>query len=222
MVVEKAYAKINLGLEVVRKREDNYHDLDMVMTSISLWDELYFDELSVDRIEIDCDKMKDIKLENNLIYKAAMLIKKQFNIDKGLKIKVIKNIPEQAGLGGGSADAAATLRALNTLWKLGLSLDELAKLAIEIGSDVPFCIYNKTARVSGKGGVLEFIDEVPFLNLILVIPPFKASTADVFNSFKIHRRNKGKIEKLIKAIESKDIDDISDNLFNDLEYSYFL
>lgn len=221
MVVEKAYAKINLGLEVVRKREDNYHDLDMVMTSISLWDELYFDELSVDRIEIDCDKMKDIKLENNLIYKAAMLIKKQFNIDKGLKIKVIKNIPEQAGLGGGSADAAATLRALNTLWKLGLSLDELAKLAIEIGSDVPFCIYNKTARVSGKGGVLEFIDEVPFLNLILVIPPFKASTADVFNSFKIHRRNKGKIEKLIKAIESKDIDDISDNLFNDLEYSYF-
>lgn len=221
MVVEKAYAKINLGLEVERKREDSYHDLAMVMTSISLSDELYFEEISQNKIVIDCDKMNHIELEKNLIYKAANLIKTRFNILKGVKVRVIKNIPEQAGLGGGSADAAATLRGLNSLWNLGFSLDDLAKLGIELGSDVPFCIYNKTAKVTGKGELIEFIDEVPFLNLILVIPPFKSSTVDVFNSFKIHGRNKGKINKLINAIKEKDIDEISDNLFNDLEYSYF-
>lgn len=221
MVVEKAYAKINLGLEVERKREDSYHDLAMVMTSISLSDELYFEEISQNKIVIDCDKMNHIELEKNLIYKAANIIKTRFNILKGVKVRVIKNIPEQAGLGGGSADAAATLRGLNSLWNLGFSLDDLAKLGIELGSDVPFCIYNKTAKVTGKGELIEFIDEVPFLNLILVIPPFKSSTVDVFNSFKIHGRNKGKINKLINAIKEKDIDEISDNLFNDLEYSYF-
>lgn len=221
MVVEKAYAKINLGLEVERKREDSYHDLAMVMTSISLSDELYFEEIAQNRIVIDCDKMNHIELEKNLIYKAANIIKTRFNILKGVKVRVVKNIPEQAGLGGGSADAAATLRGLNSLWNLGLSLEELAKIGIELGSDVPFCIYNKTAKVTGKGELIEFIDEVPFLNLILVIPPFKASTADVFNSFKIHGRNKGKINKLITAIQKRDIDEISDNLFNDLEYSYF-
>lgn len=221
MVVEKAYAKINLGLEVVRKREDSYHDLAMVMTSISLSDELFFEEKEADVIVIECDAMKHIQLEDNLIYKAAKIIKSRYNIKKGVKVKVVKNIPEKAGLGGGSADAAATLRGLNKLFNLNLSLDELAKIAIELGSDVPFCIYNKTAKVTGKGEVIEFIDEVPYLNLILIFPPFKASTKDVFNSFKIHGRNKGKINSLIEAIRSKDLDDICNNIFNDLEYSYF-
>lgn len=221
MVVEKAYAKINLGLEVVRKREDSYHDLAMVMTSISLSDELFFQEIDKDVIIIESDAMKHIKLEDNLIYKAALTLKDRFGIKKGVKIKVIKNIPEKAGLGGGSADAAATLRGLNNLFNLNLSLDDLAKIAIEIGSDVPFCIYNKTAKVTGKGEVIEFIADVPYLSLILVFPPFKASTKDVFNSFKIHGRNKGKIDSLIEAIKSRELDDICDNIFNDLEYSYF-
>src|SRR5690554_6770565 len=128
MVVERAYAKINLGLEVERKREDSFHDLAMVMTNISLSDELYFEELDKDVIKIDSEKMAHINLEDNLIYKAAKLIKDRYNIKKGVNIKVVKNIPEQAGLGGGSADAAATLRGLNKLFKIGLSLDDLAKL----------------------------------------------------------------------------------------------
>src|SRR5690554_1690290 len=192
MVVEKAYAKINLGLEVLNKREDSYHDLAMIMTSISLSDELYFEEIDQNKIIIDCEKMSHIVLESNLIYIAAKLIKERFEINKGVKIRVVKNIPEKAGLGGGSADAAATLRGLNTLWNLGQSLDDLAKLAIEIGSDVPFCIYNKTAKVTGRGENIEFIDDVPYLNLLLVFPHFKASTKDVFNSFRIHGRNRGK------------------------------
>src|SRR5690554_767507 len=221
MVVEKAYAKINLGLEVLNKREDSYHDLAMIMTSISLSDELYFEEIDQNKIIIDCEKMSHIVLESNLIYIAAKLIKERFEINKGVKIRVVKNIPEKAGLGGGSADAAATLRGLNTLWNLGQSLDDLAKLAIEIGSDVPFCIYNKTAKVTGRGENIEFIADVPYLNLLLVFPHFKASTKDVFNSFRIHGRNRGKLGKLISAIKTRDIDDISNNLFNDLEYSYF-
>ncbi len=221
MIVEKAYAKINLGLEVIRKREDNFHELAMVMTTISLSDELFFLLDEKGHINIDCEKMSHIPFEANLIYKAAKMLQERFNVTKGALIRVTKNIPEQSGLGGGSADAAATLRGLNELWELGLSLDELAILGAEIGSDVPFCIYNKTAKVTGRGEILEFIDDVPYLNLILVFPQFKASTKDVFNNFKIHYRNKGKLEKLIKAISSKDIGEISDNLFNDLEYSFY-
>ena len=221
MIVEKAYAKINLGLEVVRKREDSYHELAMVMTSISLSDELYFEDDDTNKIKIDCEKMNHIGLENNLIYKSAILLKERYGIKKGVKIKVVKNIPEQAGLGGGSADSAATLRGLNQLWGLGLELDELASLGFELGSDIPFCIYNKTAKVTGTGEIIEFIDDVPYLNLILAFPNFKVSTAEVFKNFIIHGRNKGKINKLISSISSRDIDDICNNLFNDLEYSYY-
>ena len=221
MIVEKAYAKINLGLEVLRKRDDNFHELAMVMTTISLADELYIEEVAKRGIYIESDQMKNIALEDNLIYKAAKLLIDKFNIEKGVKFKVIKNIPAEAGLGGGSADAAATLRGHNQLWKLGLSLDELADLGSTLGSDIPFCVYNKTAKVTGRGEIIEFIDEVPYFNLILAIPQFTAKTKDVFNSFKVHRRNRGKIDRLINGIKSRDIDKISDNFFNDLEYSYF-
>lgn len=218
MIVEKGYAKINLGLEVIRRREDNYHDLSMVMTSINLYDELYFEENKQGKhIVIDCPELKHITLEDNLVYKTIKVLKDKFQIDRGVRVRIVKRIPEQAGLGGGSADAAATLRAVNKLWHLGLSLDELAEIGATLGSDIPFCIYNKTAKVSGRGEVLEFIDDVPYCSLILAFPKFKSSTAEVFNNFVVHGNNKGKIVKLIESIKERDINLISDNLFNDLE-----
>jgi len=159
MIKEIAYAKVNLGLEVLRKREDGYHDLAMVMSGISLFDELVFEIIEDNEVIIDCKEMEHIPLKNNLIYKAAFYLKDKFNINKGVKVIVKKQIPEQAGLGGGSADAAATLRGLNRLFNLNLSLDELAKYAIEIGSDVPFCIYNKLAIVTGRGENIKFLNK---------------------------------------------------------------
>ncbi|HBP26355.1 MAG TPA: 4-(cytidine 5'-diphospho)-2-C-methyl-D-erythritol kinase [Acholeplasmatales bacterium] len=219
MVMEKGYAKINLGLEVIRKREDGYHDLAMVMTPIDLYDELYFEDFPEGKqVKIDCDKLAHIPLEDNLIYKAVSLIKTQYNVDKGVKIRVVKRIPEQAGLAGGSADAAATLRALNGLWNLDLNLDQLAALGAQIGSDVPFCIYNRTAKVTGRGENIEFIETVPFAHLILIIPPLGSSTSDTFKKFIVHNQNAGKIDELIEAIRQGNINVISEKLFNDLEY----
>jgi len=219
MIMEKGYAKINLGLEVIRKREDGYHDLAMVMTPIDLYDELYFEDLPEGKqVKIECDKLAHIPLEDNLIYKAVSLIKTQYNRDNGVKIRVVKRIPEQAGLAGGSADAAATLRALNELWHLGMNLDQLAALGAQIGSDVPFCIYNRTAKVTGRGENIEFIETMPFAHLILIIPPFGSSTAETFKKFVVHNQNAGKLEDLIAAINQGNINVISEKLFNDLEY----
>ena len=217
MVVEKGYAKINLGLEVIKKREDNYHDLSMIMTTIDLYDELYFEETVNNICIIEYDNLSNIKIEDDLIYQSYRVLKERYNVNKGLKVKVIKRIPLQAGLGGGSADAAATLRGLNTLWGLNLSLNELAEIGLEIGSDVPFCVYNQTAKVAGRGEIIEFIDECPYMNLLLVFPDFKSSTANIFSSFTIHSKNKGKIEELEQAIKNGNLNEIANRLFNDLE-----
>ncbi len=218
VVVEKAYAKINLGLEVVKKREDGYHDLSMIMTTVELHDELMFsDNPQSKQVKIECDKFSHIPLENNLIYKAAQLLKSEYGVDKGVRIAVKKNIFEQAGLAGGSADAAATLRGLNKLWNLNASLDDLARIGLMLGSDVPYCIYNKTAKASGRGEMLEFIEEMPFAYVLLVVPPYGNQTAEVFQHFHIHKNNTGKIDILASDIAQGNINVISKNLFNDLE-----
>ena len=218
MVVEKGYAKINLGLEVVKKRDDGYHDLSMIMTAVELYDELYFEEDPLSKqVKIDCDKLSHIALEDNLIYKAVMLLKNDYHIEKGLKIKVVKRIPEQAGLAGGSADAAATLRGLNKLWNLNLSLDELALKGFKLGSDIPFCIYNQAALASKRGEEIEFIDDIPFAYVLLIIPPYGNSTQEIFKNFVIHKNNLGKIALLQAEIKQGNINAIAKDVFNDLE-----
>ncbi len=217
MIIEKGYAKINLGLEVVGKREDSYHNLDMIMTTISLYDELYFEEIPGQQIIIECEKMKNLESEKNLVYKAIKLVRNRYNIKRGVKVQIVKRIPELAGLGGGSADAAAALRAINRLWNLGLSLPELANLGLEIGSDVPFCIYNRTARVTGRGELVEFIADMPFTYLLLVFPNFRSSTREVFNRFVLHRKNQGKTTQLQKSIEKGYLHEVANASFNDLE-----
>lgn len=217
MLNEKAYAKINLGLEVVRKRPDGYHDLSMIMTPISLHDELSFEEIPDDRIIIECSELANLKPEDNLVYKAITLLKKFYHIPIGIKARLMKNIPEQAGLGGGSADAAASLRALNRLWNLGLPSERLSDFGAEIGSDVPFCIYNRTAFVEGRGEKIRFIEEMPDTYAVLVFPDFKTSTAEAFQNFQVHGINQGKALILMEAIASGDIRAIAASLFNDLE-----
>lgn len=217
MVVEKGYAKINLALEVVGKRPDGFHDLEMVMTTVNLYDELYFKELENEKIIIECDQFKNIPKENNLIYKAIVLIKERFNISTGIHVKVVKRIPQGAGLAGGSADAAATLRALNKLWNLGLDLEELAELGLSLGSDVPFCIYNKTAVVRGRGEKLIFIDDVPFGYVVMVHPNFSVSTKDIFTNYRGILNSKGNVDRIHGAIVDGDLENISNFLYNDLE-----
>ena len=178
-MLRKAYAKINLGLEVVSKREDNFHNLNTIMAMIDLYDELYFQKDSEITLETNIN-IGDIG--NNLVYKAAVLLKNTFNVNDGCRIVLTKNIPMQSGLAGGSSDAAVTLEALNDLWKLNLSIDELANLGAKLGSDVPFCLFKKPAILEGRGDVLKQFIDLPEIYVVLVIPNFSCSTKDIFSN----------------------------------------
>lgn len=206
----KAYAKINLSLKVLEKRKDNYHNLDTLMINVNLYDILYFkkckDVLISSNINI-CEK------EDNLVYKAVTLLKKKFNISKGINIYIKKRIPMGAGLGGGSSDAATTLCALNKIWKLNLSIDELKEIALSLGSDVPFFLYNQFSRVMGRGEKIINLNNVFKKKILLVSPNFNISTKKVFENHIITKNNMN-IPDVYKALLKGEY-----CLFNDLETS---
>jgi 4-diphosphocytidyl-2-C-methyl-D-erythritol kinase len=185
-VIEKARAKINLTLDVLYKRADGYHEVEMVMQTIDLSDHLTLQPLAEDCIQISCPIPYIPIDERNLAYKAASLIKRTFDIRHGVHIHIEKRIPVAAGLAGGSSDAAAVLRGLNRLWNLNLSLDELAQLGASIGSDVPFCVYGGTAVARGRGEKIERIFHTsPHVWVVLVKPPIAVSTADVYGALDV-------------------------------------
>jgi 4-diphosphocytidyl-2-C-methyl-D-erythritol kinase len=157
-LVVKAPAKINLSLDVLHKRPDGYHEVEMIMTTIDLADRVELTLLDSDKINILSHNRFVPDDQRNLAFQAAQLLKERYHVNKGVTIMIEKNIPVAAGLAGGSSDAAATLRGLNKLWKLGLTLDELADIGSEIGSDVSFCVYGGTALAKGRG---EKITELP-------------------------------------------------------------
>lgn len=200
---EKAPAKINLCLNVLRKRPDGFHEMEMIMTPIDLADRLTFHtHPETDKIIIDSTSSFMPLDERNIVYQAAQLLKDTCQVNQGVEIFIEKNIPIAAGLGGGSSDAAATLRGLNRLWHLNLTLDQLAKIGEEIGSDVPFCIYNQTAFVSGRGEIVEPIDSFPKAWVILVKPPKGISSWTVFKNLEIDRLPHFDIQSMREKIEN--------------------
>jgi len=147
-MIEKAYGKINLSLDVVGKLENGYHELDMIMVPIDLFDIIEINLATKDTYQCNIDLPFD---EHNIIYKAIEVLRSRFRFNEHFEIKVTKNIPMQAGLAGGSSDGAAVLRILNKLLKLDLSLEELANIGSTIGADVPYCVYSCCSRVKGFG-----------------------------------------------------------------------
>lgn len=217
MVKEKAYAKINLFLNVTNKRIDGYHDLEMVMASINLFDVLTFKKLDNKEIIVESSIQITKKQEENLVYKIAKGLQEDFDVQYGVKIVIKKNIPIAAGLAGGSADAAATLRGLNRLWNLSLSLDDMAKIGFSYGSDIPFCVYNKLCVAKGKGEELVFLDKKLNIPLLLVNPNIKVSTKDIFEMVNKDNIIRKKTSNMTSAILNGNIDIIEKELFNSLE-----
>ncbi|MFS1510853.1 4-(cytidine 5'-diphospho)-2-C-methyl-D-erythritol kinase [Chengkuizengella sp. SCS-71B] len=217
-IYEKAPAKINLSLDVLRKREDGYHEVEMIMTMVDLADRLEMAELSRDTIIITSQAGYIPLDEKNLAFQAARLIKEKYDVKKGVYIHLDKKIPVSAGLAGGSSDAAATLRGLNRLWELNISTNDLKKVAEELGSDVPFCIEGGTAIARGRGEKLEKISSPPQCWVILAKPPINVSTPDVYRRLNVNKINKHpETEVLKKAIENKDFQHICRSLGNVLE-----
>ena len=197
--IEKAPAKINVCLNVVRKREDGYHDMEMVMTPIDLADRLSF-SLEEEGIAVDSNSSSMPLNEKNIVYKTAQLVKNTYDVKSGVSIYIEKAIPIAAGLGGGSADAAATLRALNRLWGLDRSLEELADLGEKIGADVPFCVYGQTAFVTGKGEKVKPLASFPPCWVIIVKPPKGISSWTVFKDLKVDDLPYYPIDKMVQSI----------------------
>jgi len=213
----KAPAKINLSLDVLGKRQDGYHEVKMIMTTIDLADRLELTELSEDRIEIVSHNRYVPDDQRNLAYQAAKLLKEKFKVKQGVSIAIEKTIPVAAGLAGGSSDAAATLRGLNKLWSLGLTIDELAELGAEIGSDVSFCVYGGTAIATGRGEKIEHIKTPPSCWVILAKPHIGVSTADVYGNLQLNRVTHPDVEQMVECINSGDYKGICGAVGNVLE-----
>ncbi len=215
----KSRAKINLSIDVVGKREDGYHLVEMIMQTIDLYDIIKIKEIIKNEIIIKSNS-SDIPVDDsNIVYKAAKLIKDTFSIDKGLEIFINKNIPVAAGMAGGSTNAAAILVGLNKLWKLNLSEERLQEIGLKLGADVPFCIEGKAALAENIGEKLTYIKGIPEDVSILVCKPnLFISTKDVyqgldFNNMKERPNNK----YLIDCLEKRDIRSLANNMVNVLE-----
>ena len=217
MITIKAPAKINLALDTLYKRIDNYHEVEMIMTTVDLADYITVTPLEKNEIVIKSNEFTMPLNEKNLAYLAAELFKQHFNIDKGVEIYIKKRIPVAAGLAGGSSNAAATLTALKELWKVDCTIDELAELGAQLGSDVPFCVYGGTALATGRGEIIQPIPSPPKCWVILIKPRIGVSTKEIYEALDANQVEHLDIEGMLKCIDNKDYQGICDRLGNSLE-----
>lgn len=216
-IIEKAPAKINLGLDALYKRQDGYHELEMIMASVDLSDRLTFETLPKDEIIIETDSSFLPVDRRNHVYQAAELMKSTFGLTQGVKIRIEKRIPVAAGLAGGSSDCAAALRGLNKLWNLGLSMEELVALGSEIGSDVPYCVHGGTAFVTGRGEKIEYLPPMPQCWVVLVKPRMSVSTSTIFSSLSFNSIEHPDIVGLKQAVVANDYKLMTEKVGNALE-----
>ena len=220
MIKEEAYAKINLSLDVSGRRDNGYHDVRMVMQSISLHDTLTFEKndaftLATDNAELakESDEGKE-----NIILKACRVLTEYKGAFGGAKITLTKRIPIAAGMAGGSTDAAATLRGLNRLYDLGLSMQELETIAVKIGADVPFCVRGGTALSEGIGEILTKLKTPSETKIVIVKPDINVSTKNVYEAFdSLSDPFHPDVDAMVKAVNEDNTGAIVSNLGNSLE-----
>lgn len=216
----KAYGKINLGLDVLRKREDGYHEVRMIMQTVSLYDKIDIYLKETPGIEVVTNLFYLPVNENNLVYKAARLLMDEFHINHGIRIHLKKFIPVSAGMAGGSSDAAAVLFGVNKMFQLGLTRDELMKRGILIGADVPYCIMRGTVLSEGIGEILTPLPDMPQCRVLIAKPAVGVSTKFVYEHLDaagLEAKDHPDIDGMIKAIRDHNIYKVSEKLGNVLE-----
>lgn len=217
-IIEKAPAKINLGLDVLYKRNDGYHELEMIMASIDLADRLTFTKTEGNDITITTNSGFLPTDRKNNIFQAIEAMKKRYAFEGGVHVNLQKNIPVAAGLGGGSSDAAATFRGINRLFDLDATLEEMTELAIPIGTDIPFCLKGETALVTGLGEIVTPLKRpIPQSWVVLVKPKISVSTPRVFSKIDVDTLTHPNIKALQKAIEDNNYTEMTQHLGNSLE-----
>lgn len=216
-LIIEAYGKINLALDVIRKRNDGYHDIRTIMQQIDLKDIVTIKDRKKG-IKIECDNPEVPLDSSNLVYVAWKKMKEKTKINRGVHITIEKNIPVASGLAGGSTDAAAVLRGLNKLWNLNLSTKELMEIGVSIGADVPYCIIGGTALAEGIGEKLKILKSFSNKFILLANPGIAVSTSYVYKSLRLDKIEKSPdMDMLVQAVENDDIYTLTKNMGNVLE-----
>lgn len=214
----RALAKINLGLDVTGKRPDGYHEVRMIMQSIQMFDQLEIEKSGEPGIRIETNLSFLPCNENNLVYRAADLLMKEFDIRSGLDVKLTKFIPVAAGMAGGSSDAAAVLVGVNRMFGLGLSTRELMERGVKIGADVPYCIMRGTALAEGIGEKLTRLSPMPSCHVLIGKPGINVSTKFVYGNLDLKKvKTHPDINAIRDAIERGDLHGVARNMGNVLE-----
>lgn len=215
---QRAYAKINIGLDVLRRRADGYHEVKMIMQTVDIYDELVLEKRKEPGIELRMDNRELPSGGDNLICRAADLLFREKEITGGVNISLTKRIPIAAGMAGGSADAAAALRGVNELFDLGYSLTELQALGVGLGADIPYCLAGGTMLSEGIGEILTPLPAPPAAHLVIAKPDINVSTAFVYGNLHADRLAwHPDIDGMIAALQKGDLDGITGRLGNVLE-----
>lgn len=214
----RALAKINLGLDVLRKREDGYHELRMIMQTINMYDQLDIEISKTPGIKITTNLPFIPVNESNLVYKAAKLLMDEFQVEQGITVDLQKFIPVAAGMAGGSSDAAATMIGVNRLFGLGLSVKELMERGVKIGADVPYCLLRGTALAEGIGDKLRALPACPDCYVLIGKPAISVSTKFVYENLHANELEyHPEIDKMLDAIQWRNLNKIADCMGNVLE-----
>ena len=214
----KAYGKINLGLDVIRKRPDGYHDLDMIMQMVDVYDDVIIEKKAGEEIVVKADAAVLSNGKDNLAYMAAKMLFDEFGIKSGVEITIHKRIPIAGGMAGGSSDCATTLIGINEMFNLGLSKQQLMERGVKLGADVPYCVLGGTAIARGIGEVLTPLPTPQQCHVIIAKPPISVSTAYVYGHIRPDEITKRPdIEQMTLAIKEQDLNKLSDLLYNVME-----
>lgn len=216
----KALAKINLGLDVLRRREDGYHEVKMIMQTISLHDDLEIRRIKTPEIQVKTNLYYLPTNENNLVYKAAKLLMDEFGIKEGVAIQLKKRIPVAAGMAGGSTDGAAVLWGMNQMYGLGLSRQELMERGVKLGADVPYCVQRGTALAEGIGERLSVLPSMPKCTILIAKPGISVSTKFVYENLHandLKPEQHPDVDRMIEAMKEKNLDLLCERMGNVLE-----
>ena len=214
----RALAEINVGLDIIRKREDGYHEVRMIMQTIQMYDVLEIHRRKTPGISLTTNLPYIPTDERNLVYKAAKILMDEFQVQEGLSIHLDKSIPVAAGMAGGSSDAAAAFVGVNRLFHLGLTEKELMERAVKVGADVPYCVMRGTALAEGIGEKLTWIPQVPRCYVLIGKPGVNVSTKMAYESLKLQEIQKHPdIDKMIEAIKAKDLKGMTEQMGNVFE-----
>ena len=213
-----AYGKVNLGLDVVRKREDGYHEVRMVMQTVQLYDKISIEERKQEGIRIETNLSYLPVNESNIAYRAARMMMEEFHVPGGLSIKIEKHIPVAAGMAGGSTDGAAVLYGVNRMYQIGLTKRQLMERGVRLGADVPYCIMRGTVLSEGIGEILTPVDPLPDCYILVAKPPISVSTKYVYEHLRLDLVERHPdIDGMVEALGSGSLQGVADRMENVLE-----